>query len=90
MVLNGRAHSQTRQGQDNTVLELGRQPPTIMCTDCRAASKIDYSAQTEAKSQTQNYVTPQACQLLRNISLFMRHQTTSFPMQLHDGTTVTQ
>jgi hypothetical protein len=30
------AHCQTRQGQDKTVLELGRQPPTIMFTDCRA------------------------------------------------------
>jgi hypothetical protein len=84
------AHCQTCQGQANTVLELGRQPPTIMCTDCRAPWKIDYSAQAETQCPRKNYVTPQVCQLLRNISFFIRHQTTSFPMQGHDGTAVPQ
>jgi hypothetical protein len=55
-----------------------------------SALKIDYCAHTNAQTETKNYVTPQVCQLLRNISLLMRHQTTSFPMQLHDGTTVPQ
>jgi hypothetical protein len=30
------AHCQSRLEQDNNVLELRGQPPTIMCTDCRA------------------------------------------------------
>jgi hypothetical protein len=44
----------------------------------------------QPQSETQNHVIPHVCQLLRNISLFMRHQATSFPTQLRDGTTVPQ
>jgi hypothetical protein len=73
MVLTEERTLSDTSGQDNFVLELGRQPPTIMCTDCHAPWKIDYSAHTKVQTQTQNYVTPQVCQLLRNISLFIWH-----------------
>jgi hypothetical protein len=66
----------------------------------RAADNYVYGLSNALKNRLQrahqgidshaNYVTPQVRQLLRNISLFMRHQTMSFTMQLHDGTTVPQ
>jgi hypothetical protein len=45
-------------------------------------------AHNNAQNETQNYVTPQVCQLLEKHKFFMRQEITSFPMQLHDGTTV--